>query len=233
MTTEGPGPRDDGEAAAHGAELNKRRRKHRNTIIAVAFAALLFVVVLGIGLRLDPNKIPSALLCKPAPNFSAKLFNGNEAMPGQAVAADGVFELSRLKGHPVVLNYWASWCFSCRAEARDLQSYWEAVQAEGVLVLGVAVQDSEEDARGFAETYGKRYVLATDHTGRAALEYGVTGVPETFIVNKDGIIVRKFTGPVTQAELTQVIDNIDAISVADCPGVNSAQPSSSSSLPPG
>ncbi len=196
--------------------IAQQRKRHRLTIFAVAFVIVGFITVLAIGLKLDPNKIPAALLCKSAHNFQAKLFQGEDYLPDGALASEHVVELNRLKGKVVVLNFWASWCVSCRAEALDLEAYWQAHKEKGIVVLGIAVQDQEEDAKTFAASYGKKYILATDHTGRAALEYGVTGVPETYIINEEGIVIKKFTGPVTTQELNDLVENRAQIFSQQC-----------------
>ncbi len=199
--------------------LSARKKQHRLGIIALGVGAALFILVLTVALRLQPGQIPSALLCKPARDFTAHVFQGKDALPAESTDESNVLTLSRLQGAPIVLNFWASWCFSCRAEARDLEAYWQEIRKSGVIVLGIAVQDAEEDSQQFARMYGKQYPLASDNTGNASIEYGVTGVPETYIINSEGMVVKKFTGPVTRQDLQEVISNLKQVTDANCPKV--------------
>ena len=98
-----------------------------------------------------------------------------------------------------MLNFWASWCYSCRAEAVDFERFWK--ERQDIAVVGIAIQDTVEAAKAFAAQYGKTYILGLDTDGKIALDYGVTGVPETFFINANGVIVHKETGPVTEKML--------------------------------
>jgi len=169
--------------------------KRRQFVIGIGFMVVTaaFIGVLYQGLKLDPSSIPSSQVGKPAFDFTAHWIQGQEDLPS---ASSEYFNISDLKGHNVVLNFWASWCVSCRAEAKDLETFWQAFKGEGIMVVGVAIQDTVEAAKDFADFYGKRYPLGIDADGKAAINYGVTGVPETFFINKDGIVVHKVTGPV-------------------------------------
>ena len=124
-------------------------------------------------------------------------------MPQQAGARG--FALDDFKGRPVVVNFWASWCVSCREEARELEKFWQAVKGKNVAVVGVAIQDTVEAAQKFAKQYGKTYILGLDEDGKAAIDYGVAGVPETFIIDASGVIVHKETGPVTAQKLEEAV----------------------------
>jgi cytochrome c biogenesis protein CcmG/thiol:disulfide interchange protein DsbE len=152
------------------------------------------VAMFTFGFTTDPKLVPSPLVGKPAPAFGVTQLNGPARI-----------SLAELKGTPVILNFWASWCVACRDEARVLQaSHLKFEQEEGKLrVIGIAIQDTSSAAQGFAKQYGKTYTLALDgDDGRMALDYGVYGVPETFFIGADGIIHDKHVGPLTLAEIT-------------------------------
>jgi cytochrome c biogenesis protein CcmG/thiol:disulfide interchange protein DsbE len=180
--------------------MGKNRHLLITVIAGLAIAAL--VVFLYSGLQHDPKNIPSPLLGKPALGFSTKWLQGQEFLPGSNPSS---LSLSDLRGKNIVLNFWASWCHSCREEALDLQAYWEKYRDQGIVVIGIAIQDTEEAAREFAERYGKKYILSLDEDGKASIDYGVTGVPETFLINKEGIVVHKEVGPVTVASLEELM----------------------------
>ena len=105
----------------------------------------------------------------------------------------------------MILNFWASWCFACKSEAAQLEAFHQK-HANKALVFGVAVQDKIKDARMFAARYGKTYRLALDTTGNANTEYGITGVPETFVIDEKGVITHKHVGPITEQEILRYLE---------------------------
>ncbi len=169
-------------------------------IPVVIFAALagLFLVALRKG---DPSKIPSALIGKPAPAVTLApvpgLTQAGKPMPG--------FSTSDLaaSGKPVVVNFWASWCLPCVEEHPQLTAL--ARQA-GVAVFGVNQKDDPANATRFLARHGNPYTaVGADPNGRAAIEWGVYGTPETFVVDGKGIIVYKHVGPIGEEALRQQI----------------------------
>jgi cytochrome c biogenesis protein CcmG/thiol:disulfide interchange protein DsbE len=102
--------------------------------------------------------------------------------------------LTDLQGHPVVLNFWASWCVPCAEEAPILEAVWNEFRAKGLIVVGVDTQDLEQPARRFLVRHGITYVNVRDPDGSLARRFGTTGVPETFFVGGDGRIRGKFPG---------------------------------------
>jgi len=102
--------------------------------------------------------------------------------------------LSGLRGHPVIVNFWASWCIPCRDEAPLLEGIWQEFQSRGLIVLGVGTQDLEAPARAFLGEFRITYPNVRDPDGSVARLFGTTGVPETFFVGKDGRIRGKFPG---------------------------------------
>jgi len=161
---------------------------------AVMFGTLALMGLFAFGFTKDPKLVPSPLVGRPAPAFSVTELNTGQPLS----SAD-------LKGKPYILNFWASWCVPCRQEARHLEAaYQKYDRKEGRLrVIGIAIQDAPEAARDFARRFGKTYYLAVDNkAGDIALNYGLYGVPETFLVDENGIILYKHVG----ASTTEVIE---------------------------
>lgn len=147
----------------------------------IAFMAL--VAFFGIGLTKDPKELPSQLIDRPLPQF---------ALPG--IEAGGGFTSVALKGEPALLNIFASWCAACPQEHPVLTR----ITGEGFPVYGVAWKDKPQDTRDWITRFGNPYkAIAADETGRTAIDLGVTGVPETFIVDKRGRVRFKQIGPIS------------------------------------
>ncbi len=147
-----------------------------------------FIVLVGflaIGLTLKPRELPSPLIDKPAPAFALPLL----AEPAQKISnAD-------LRGKVWVLNVWASWCVACREEHATLV---EMAKLNLVPIYGLNYKDERGAALGWLERFGNPYVASlSDTEGLVGIDYGVYGVPETFVIDKAGVIRRKFIGPVT------------------------------------
>lgn len=175
-------------------------KKHIIITLVMTAAAAVVLYFLAAGLKMDQTITPSALVNKPAPGFTVKVLQGEDAIKG---ATPGVFTLSDFKGQPFVVNFWGSWCPSCRAEARDLERFWLSRTNKSIMLVGVAMHDTVEQAMRFARSYGKTYPLALD-TESMAIDYGVTGAPETFVVNGEGIIIERIQGPVTAQQLLTI-----------------------------
>lgn len=175
-------------------------KKHVLITIIMTAAAAVVLYFLAAGLKMDQTVTPSALVNKQAPGFTVKALQGEGDIGG---ASTGVYTLSDFKGKPVVLNFWGSWCPSCRAEARDLENFWQTRRNKSVMLLGIAMHDTVEQAMRFARTFGKTYPLALD-TESMAIDYGVTGAPETFVIDAGGKIVERIQGPVSAAQLREI-----------------------------
>lgn len=171
----------------------------KSTLVLVSLAAVI-IITLGIALTMDPKQVPSPLIGKTALPFKAVWVSGQENLKD---ANENGFQLEHFRGKPVILNFWASWCVSCRAEAHELETFWKKAKGDGVYVVGVAIQDEKAAALDFAAKYGKTYILGLDVDGSAAINYGVTGVPETFFIGEDGQIKDKIMGPVTLSLLVE------------------------------
>jgi cytochrome c biogenesis protein CcmG, thiol:disulfide interchange protein DsbE len=163
-------------------------------LLPLAVFALL-VVVLAIGIRHSPEKgiIPSPLIGKLAPQF---------ALPDLTDPARTVDSHS-LAGHWYLFNVWGTWCFECRAEHETLL---EVHKAGVVPLIGLDWKDNDTEARAWLEQLGNPYQLvAVDHSGRAAIDWGVYGAPETFLVDPEGKVVYKYVGPLTHEIWTREI----------------------------
>jgi cytochrome c biogenesis protein CcmG/thiol:disulfide interchange protein DsbE len=164
----------------------------------VAFAALaaLFWFRLGSG---DPSKIPSALIGRPAPQTALPPLEGLVAGGAQVPG----FDPAALKGMVSVVNVWASWCVPCHDEAPLLT---ELAKDKRLQMVGINYKDAPDNARRFLGRYGNPFgMVGVDGSGRAAIDWGVYGVPETFVVGRDGTIVYKLVGPVTADNINTVL----------------------------
>jgi cytochrome c biogenesis protein CcmG/thiol:disulfide interchange protein DsbE len=174
--------------------------------VAIGLVALLFVLLAwsllhdeggNLSKRANRGERP------PAPDFALERLD-----------EDGELRLSSLRGKAVVLNVWASWCIPCKEEAPFLEQVWRTNRDRGVVVLGLDAKDFRADARRFADRYDLTFPLVYDGPGDEIGGYGVTGFPETFVIDRDGRVVRAFAGAVNgkeeRAELRAAIE--DALS---------------------
>ena len=157
-------------------------------VVFFGLAALFFVGMM----RENPDELPSALEGKPAPEVQLT-----------QLGAELPFDNSDLRdGKVKLVNYWASWCGPCRAEHPNL----EALAAEGIEIYGVNYKDQPGNALGFLEELGNPYAeMGADDNGRMALNWGLYGVPETYVIDGEGNIVLRFAGPITQRSLESTI----------------------------
>lgn len=118
----------------------------------------------------------------------------------------GRVSLASYKGKAVVINFWASWCVPCKQEAPVLESAWRKYRGQGAVVLGIDVQDLSSDARRFAREAGWTYPLVRDGGGEVMNPYGVTGVPETLFVNREGKVIARIQGPVTDEDMQEHLE---------------------------
>jgi cytochrome c biogenesis protein CcmG/thiol:disulfide interchange protein DsbE len=179
------------------SDVPPRNRRWLVALPLIGFVALagLFLVRLHGG---DPSKIPSALIGRPAPQTALPALEGlavnGAAVPGLDPAA--------LKGKVSVVNVWASWCVPCHDEA---PLFVQLAKDKRLQLVGINYKDSPDNARRFLGRYGNPFdIVGVDANGRGAIEWGVYGVPETFVVGRDGTILYKMVGPVTP-------DNIDSV----------------------
>ena len=165
-------------------------------ILGLAILPILaFAILLATGLGKDPGALPSELIGRRAPMFSLPQLGGGPKL-----------ELRELRGHVVVINFWASWCVACREEHPALLAAWGRYRERGAVFIGVDFEDTEDAALAYAAEMGGDWPLATDPGSRAAIAYGVFGVPETFIIAPDGTVAAKTVGAVSYGWLTDEID---------------------------
>lgn len=165
-------------------------------ILWAPILALPLIALLAAGFGHDPNAISSPLVNKRAPALTLTSFGG------RTVA------LRALHGKPVVVNFWASWCTSCKAEHQSLLDAFRVYHRAGVQFVGVDYQDNLGDAQSFLKRYGDGWPELRDPDQHAAINFGVYGVPETFFIDRNGVVRYKQTGPVTVAVLQRQIDRL-------------------------
>lgn len=150
--------------------------------------------ILAYGFSRDPRYIASPMIGRQAPSFTVTLFDG------------GQVSLEQLRGKVVFLNFWASWCPPCRAEARELEAAWQKLKGEEIVFLGIDIQDTERDARDFLREFNVTYPNGRDASGKIAIDYGVWGIPETFFIDPQGRITYKHVGSLGSAIITAKLD---------------------------
>lgn len=154
---------------------------------------IIMAVFLWVGLSLKPSEIPSPFINKPAPSFSAAKL---EVPEEKLSPAD-------LIGQVWLLNVWASWCVSCRGEHPILNNL---ADKNVVTIIGLNYKDDPANAKQWLDTLGNPYSASiTDQEGRIGIDYGVYGVPETFVIDKKGVIRHKQTGPVTEQDVQNIL----------------------------
>lgn len=158
-------------------------------------------LLLYVGLQGNPQEIPSALIGKPAPDFALS------AVPGLRAGEDGgLSKPDLMTGEVIVLNVWASWCGPCRVEHPVLM---KLARAGSVPVYGLNYKDKSEDALGFLTELGNPYTkTGADVTGRVGIDFGVYGVPETFVINGKGEIILKHVGPIRPSDWVNKIEPV-------------------------
>lgn len=171
----------------------------RLTGLAVVAGSLVLAVILGSRFGRDPSFIASPLIGRPAPELTLPYLTDT-----------GDFSLRQLDGKVVVVNFWASWCVPCRAEHPDLVATADAFEDSGVRFVGVLYQDDAEPAIDFLDElgWGNNYVYVVDPGSRAAIAFGVFGVPETFFIDAEGLIVAKIIGQTDAILLGSTLDQI-------------------------
>ncbi len=178
----------------------KSRRSRRRVIIILVVSLINLALLVLLGSQLltpaqnQSNASSSPLISHPAPDFTLAVLSAHAGTASKMHLAD-------LKGKPIVLNFWASWCDPCKHEAPLLQATWQSVHSQGIIFLGIDFQDTRSDGLNFLQKYGITYLNVVDDTGSTAINYGVSGVPETFFLDRHGVIVSKVIGELTEQTL--------------------------------
>jgi len=177
------------------------RRLPRGVLPIAGILAMVALLVFVFNGRFgqDPRLVDSPLIGRPISDMSFDYLE-----------QDGTFAIADQRGTVLVINFWASWCFPCRLEHDDLTSTALAYQDRGVHFLGIVYQDEPEQASAFLDEFGRgtNYSYVVDPDSRAIVELGVFGVPETYIVDADGIIQGKIAGEVNAAVLQRALDQV-------------------------
>lgn len=179
----------------------KMKRRRRFVIFLVVSLLNLALLALLASQVLTPNQgtsssgATSPLIGRPAPNFTLSTL-------GTASASS--IHLAALKGQPIILNFWASWCDACKQEAPLLQQTWQRISKQGGVLIGIDFEDTADAANRFLSNYGITYPNVIDTSnGATAIAYGVTGVPETFFINPKGTIIHKEIGALSAQMIQQ------------------------------
>lgn len=190
------------ESATPGSDIAPPRARRHPIRWAVGTTGFVLVIVLGLvfGTQLgkDPTLIRSPLIGKPAPTFDLPVLDRG----GTRIRS------AELTGRLFVLNFWASWCVPCRQEAPDLEAFSQRWSPRGVIVIGVVYNDTEDNARAFRDEFHLSYPQVTDPGSKAALNFGVYGVPETYVVDERGIVMAKILARLGPRTLDDVIRKV-------------------------
>jgi cytochrome c biogenesis protein CcmG, thiol:disulfide interchange protein DsbE len=152
--------------------------------------------LLAYGMTLDPRDIPSPLPGREAPEFALPMLDEPDTV-----------RLANLRGEVVVLNFWASWCMECRYEHSDLSLAATMYEPRGVRFFGVLYNDTPANGRAWIQQMGgQTYPALVDAGSRTAVSYGLYGVPETFIIDQNGVVVHKQIGPITLSRLASLLE---------------------------
>jgi len=166
-------------------------------VLGVGMAIVIpLVVMLAAGFGRDPKLRSEAAVGKAAPGFDLEQVQG------------GRFDLEAYRGSPVVVNFWSTWCQPCKIEHPILLEAAQSYGPAGVRFVAVVYQDEPAKVRSYITRYGSRWPTLLDPGGRTAIAYGVAGVPETFFVDKEGKIVHKVAGAVTQQAMIETLESL-------------------------
>ncbi len=180
--------------------------KHRRRIIIFCVVSLINVVLLVLLLTqlLTPasNVASDPLIGHSAPNFTLTALHPD--------GSQSKLSLADFKGKPVLLNFWATWCAPCKEELPLLEKTWKQEQAQGrdVVFLGLDFQEGSSDAASFVRLYGISYQILLDTDGTATLQYGITGLPQTVFINRQGVVVSKVPGELSTKTLASGLQSI-------------------------
>jgi cytochrome c biogenesis protein CcmG, thiol:disulfide interchange protein DsbE len=183
-----------------------RKNKHKRRIVIFCVVSLLNIGLLALILTqlLTPatHSVSDPLVGHPAPNFSLVMLHSD--------SGKNSLSLSNFKGKPVVLNFWASWCQPCKDELPLLENAWKQMQAQkkDIVFLGIDFQESSSDATSFLQQYGITYLVGLDASGSIASKYGVTSLPQTIFIDRNGSVTSREPKELTAQELSHNLESI-------------------------
>lgn len=164
---------------------------NKKILLAGLLIIVPLIVLFAVSFGRDPHAVKSPLIGRQAPPFTLRTYDDGK-----------VVTLDSLKGRPVVVNFWATWCLPCQQEHGVLTNGSKRF-GDQVQFVGVVYEDEKPKIQQFLDRYGSGYPALMDEGGKTAIAYGVTGVPETFFIDANGKIVSKFAGPLDPGMLAQ------------------------------
>lgn len=176
-------------------------KKDRRNFVVIAFSIVtLFVSLMVYALKQDSQFVPSQLVNKPAPEFAGALAQGGEFQSQNIVG----------KGRWVVMNFWSTTCVVCRYEAPELEGFYQEIvqrhDNETPYFISVNIQESVGDILGYARDYRLSFPILSDKNGKISLDFGVTGTPETFFIDPNGVVRHRVAGEIDRESIFRFID---------------------------
>jgi len=180
--------------------VQKNSKKLKATVIfllAMLIAGFTIFLAIGVmGTTTATSRSGKELVGKKAPSFVAPKVGGQ------------LVSLENYKNKPLVLNFWASWCPPCRDETPGMERIWRKYEDQGVVILGINVQDGEKEAERYISEFGITFSNALDLDGSITVDYGVTGLPVTFFIDNDSVVTGRWVGSISEDRLDNWVSNL-------------------------
>ena len=180
--------------------MQKNSKKLKATVIfllAILIAGFTMFLAIGVmGTTTATSRSGKELVGKKAPSFVAPKVGGQ------------LVSLENYKNKPLVLNFWASWCPPCRDETPGMERIWRKYEDQGVVILGINVQDGEKEAERYISEFGVTFSNALDLDGSITVDYGVTGLPVTFFIDNDSVVTGRWVGSISEDRLDNWVSNL-------------------------
>ena len=180
--------------------VQKNSKKLKATVIfllAMLIAGFTIFLAIGVmGTTTATSRSGKELVGKKAPSFVAPKVGGQ------------LVSLENYKNKPLVLNFWASWCPPCRDETPGMERIWRKYEDQGVVILGINVQDGEKEAERYISEFGVTFSNALDLDGSITVDYGVTGLPVTFFIDNDSVVKGRWVGSISEDRLDNWVSNL-------------------------